>query len=267
MLSFVNQCDKDIEIMYWNSGVRVPAQSTVNITERRQRSSIPRDQLQRVTWKYADDPHPLHINFIELNQDWEGPGQQLCGAQVSYSSYASGFSMSSKYESLDPATGLLNDCRDPGAAVDYDLASCPTTDLKESNPGWCSSICTRNPDLCDNPADDWPKYVLNHAWAINANGKVTRYYDFNGNYVQYWCKDPERLPGDNRPQNVGSWLDCVGSKGLPMIFRITTCIDDLVTEEPQVLGLCRSHKKCPDVPGMCCPPPFGGNLACCTRHH
>lgn len=195
-LSFANFCEKDVRVEGW--GVVVPAGQVVDITEGRAAS-------QRITWKYADDS-TAQGDFIELNNDWPGPGT-CYGGHPSYSSY-NGYNMASKYEALNPDTGEPA-CTDMGAEVSYTPEECPT------GPG-NGYLCQGNPDC----ASEYSQYIRRCSNAINDDGSRTpasKDTTYGANYVNFWCNEVFGFH-----DIVSTLMNCV-EHSIPFVLRITTC--------------------------------------------
>lgn len=195
-VTFANYCEKDVTVDGWN--VVVPAGQVMDITEGRPAS-------ERITWKYTDGSTQKG-DFIELNTQWPGPGTCF-GSHPSYSTY-NGYNMASKYEALNPDTGMPA-CPDMGAEVSYTPEDCP------SGPG-NGYLCEGNPDC----ASDYSEYIKSCSNAINDDGTRSPTYKdttYGANYVNFWCNEAFGFH-----ELVGTLMHCV-EHSTPFVLRITTC--------------------------------------------
>ena len=108
--SFQNRCLRDIYLSDWD--LLIEKQSSKEI------KGLRSSNLQRISWRFKDGP--WDTDFIELNGDWHGIGTRL--GHPNYATWA-GFSMSSRYEALDPLSGDLA-CSDAAAELTWVL--CPS---------------------------------------------------------------------------------------------------------------------------------------------
>ncbi|CAJ1345598.1 unnamed protein product [Effrenium voratum] len=200
--SFVNQCQTDIFLKDWE--LLVPARSAREVVGQR------RVGLQRISWRFKEGP--WDVDFIELNGDWPGEGYDMCG-HPNFASW-SGFSMSSRYEALDPVSGRYA-CADAGAELGVSVATCPS---KATSRYACDFQATQQ--SIRSCKSDAAIYMQEHSWALNLNGTRSHKYYATQNIINYWCapESPDWLGW-----GVGSFIDCT-NRQVPIHFRVTTCI-------------------------------------------
>merc|ERR1719289_600345 len=87
-----NQCDKALLLKGWNQ-IIPPGEHVVQGSRQ--------DDALRLSWRLVDGPS--NYDYVELSGSWLGPGSELCG-HPNYATWL-GFTPSSRYEALDPASG------------------------------------------------------------------------------------------------------------------------------------------------------------------
>eukprot|EP00434_Breviolum_minutum_P013672 symbB.v1.2.012054.t1/scaffold824.1/size159532/5 len=200
--SFVNLCEDDIFLKDWD--VIIPARGFKEVEHLRHTG------LQRISWRYVEGP--WDSDFIELNGNWPGVGVPMYG-HPNYASWC-GFSMSSRYEALDPKTGT-SACSDAAAELKFSLSTCPSRRTLRYG---CDFFATQ--ESIRNCSSDFALYIKEHSWTINPDGTRSRQYASTKNIINYWCA-PESSSW--KGWGVGSFIDCT-TRDVPIHFRVTTCI-------------------------------------------
>ncbi|CAL1127683.1 unnamed protein product [Cladocopium goreaui] len=204
--TFINDCKNDIILQDWD--VIIPASGFKEVLHLR-RTGLQRPISERISWRYLSGP--WDTEFIELNGDWAGVGTPMYG-HPNYASWA-GFSMSSRYEALDPSGRYA--CSDAAAELRFSVATCPSQKtLRYACDFFPTQLSIRN---C---SSKFALYMQEHSWAINPNGTRAREYASTQNIINYWCA-PES--SDWKGWGVGSLIDCT-NRDVPIHFQVTTCI-------------------------------------------
>jgi hypothetical protein len=202
---FKNECDFSILVDGWKEVVN--AHTTKTITSRRPSS-------QRISWRRAD-ANRFHgdldweNDFIEINFDWEGPGDPWKGYPT-YSNY-NGFNIPSKYEARSPDGSLA--CGEAGGAFLCNPKECPTG----SGPNGYKCQGNNN---CNSP---WKSYSEKCSFAINPDGSLTEKFKIAPhNYINYPCAESFWTSFIRNKYN-GYERSFAGCLGKTFDFVVTTC--------------------------------------------